>query len=296
MIFEPLFTRILSGEHAGADSSLKCMTGVVRPEFSRWMPRVSELDGLCPPIVERELPRGDVAVIVNLGGERDWLEPSRLERRHSLGSAWVSGLHDHSIITASGRRAWFCFAQLTAEGAYRALGVSPRELMNRIVPLEDMLGVTARDLISQMHDASSAHRRIQLLGRFLIERAAALTRWDATMNYALSRIDTTQGTLGVTALSREIGWSRKHLHRRMVHITGFGPSRWSQIVRFHAALKALNQRPAPSLARVAHALEYSDQSHFSREFREIAGMTATEYLSTRAFSLDYAYARLDVSH
>jgi AraC-like DNA-binding protein len=289
-----LFARVVSGEHSTAGTAWRCMAALLRSPFAQWVAAVSEVEGVGPPFVEKELPRGEISIFIDLADDRRVLDPSG--RRRLGGTAWVSGPHVRPIVTASGRRSWLCFAELTAEGAYRVLGISPSELLDCVVPLEDVLGVEARRLTAQVQEAAGARQRLELLAGFLVARAAGRAGWDPVVDYALRRLNGMARAPSVESLAREVGWSRKHLHRRLVQLTGFGAGRWLQLTRFRASLLMLHQQSMPSLAHVAHALEYADQAHFSREFRELADMTPTEYLRSRALNLDWGYARLDMSH
>jgi AraC-like DNA-binding protein len=288
-----LFARVISGEYSTAGTAWRCTAALLRSPFAQWLAAVSEVNGVGQPFVEKELPRGEISIFIDLAADRRMLD-RRGERRLG-GTAWVSGPHFRPIVTASGRRSWLCFAELTTEGAYRALEISPSELLDCVVPLEDVLGVEARQLTAQVQEAAGARQRLELLAALLVGRAAGRAGWDPVVDHALHRINSLARAPSVESLAREVGWSRKHLHRRLVQLTGFGPSRWLQLTRFRASLLMLHQQSTPSLAHVAHTLEYADQAHFSREFRELADMTPTEYLRSRAFNLDWGYARLDTS-
>jgi len=101
-----------------------------RPPLGRWVSKLWELDGTAPPARERELPRGDISLIVNLEGRHAVVDASDPGREHVFKDAWVTGLQERAFLTASGGRAWLCGARLTVEGAYRLFGVAPRELAN----------------------------------------------------------------------------------------------------------------------------------------------------------------------
>lgn len=131
--------------------------------------------------------------------------------------------------------AWLCGARLTVEGAYRLFGVAPRELANTIVDLDALHGAAARALVDAIRNASTADRRLTLLGAYIAERAARSCKWHGAVEWALERIATTRGCVCVISLAREIGWSREHLHRRFVNQVGLGPKTCAQLARFHAS-------------------------------------------------------------
>jgi AraC-like DNA-binding protein len=267
-----------------------------RPPLDRWVSNLWELDGTAPPARERELPRGDISLIVNLEGRHAVVDATNARREHAFEDAWVTGLQERAFLTASGGRAWLCGARLTVEGAYRLFGVAPRELANTIVDLDALHGAAARALVDAVRNTSTADRRLTLLGAYIAECAARSCKWDGAVEWALERIATTRGCVSVLSLAREIGWSREHLHRRFVNQVGIAPKSCAQVARFHATLLALEHHTDDGLAAVAQRLGYFDQAHLAREFRAIAGTTITDYRRGRQFGADYGFSRESQSH
>jgi AraC-like DNA-binding protein len=76
---------------------------------------------------------------------------------------------------------------------------------------------------------------------------------------------------------RETGYS----HRRFVAVfqraVGLTPKRYCRVLRFRRVLERFAACPATPLTDLAQFGDYSDQAHFSREFREFAGITPGEY-------------------
>lgn len=267
-----------------------------RPPLDRWVGRLWELDGGCPPARERELPRGDISLIVNLEGRHAVVDSTDLGYEHVFQNAWVTGLQERAFLTASGGRAWLCGARLTVEGAYRLFGVAPRELANTIVDLDALHGAAARSLIDAIRNAPTADHRLALLGQYVAERATRACKWDSAVEWGLARIAATRGCVSILSLAREIGWSREHLHRRFVNQVGLGPKTCAQLARFHATLLTLEHHSDDGLAAAAQRLGYFDQAHLAREFRAIAGTTITDYRRGRRFGADYGFAREGASH
>src|SRR5688500_6534392 len=97
-----------AGRLATADGAWRFAANIPRPPLDRWIVRLWELDGECPPARERELPRGDLTLIVNLEGRHAVVDASDPRRERVFKDAWITGLHEHAFVTASGGRAWLC--------------------------------------------------------------------------------------------------------------------------------------------------------------------------------------------
>ena len=76
----------------------------------------------------------------------------------------------------------------------------------------------------------------------------------------------------------ETGWSRRHVTERFRRQLGVSPKAYARLLRFEHATSLLN-RPATrcTLADVAMEAGYYDQSHLSRDFVALAGMTPAAY-------------------
>jgi AraC-like DNA-binding protein len=71
------------------------------------------------------------------------------------------------------------------------------------------------------------------------------------------------------------GYSHRTLIDLFAGAVGLTPKRYARVRRFHVALRRASQHA--SWADIAAGLGYSDQAHFSREFREFAGVTPSGY-------------------
>jgi AraC-like DNA-binding protein len=59
------------------------------------------------------------------------------------------------------------------------------------------------------------------------------------------------------------------------HSVGLAPKQYVRVLRFGRALRHL--RAGRGLVEVANEAGYSDQAHFSRDFRSFSGTTASHY-------------------
>jgi transcriptional regulator GlxA family with amidase domain len=63
--------------------------------------------------------------------------------------------------------------------------------------------------------------------------------------------------------------------------TGMSPQRWQMDARVRHAQRMMVDDPQASLATVATIAGFSDQSHFTRAFFDVIGVTPTTWLHQR---------------
>jgi AraC-like DNA-binding protein len=87
---------------------------------------------------------------------------------------------------------------------------------------------------------------------------------------------------GIAGLAWELGFSERHLRRRVRAATGYGPKTLEQILRFRRTLeaaapvqvrasKAMSVGRTPDWTRIAAEQGYADQAHLSRQVRRWSG-------------------------
>ena len=82
------------------------------------------------------------------------------------------------------------------------------------------------------------------------------------------------GRARVEPLMDKTGWSRCHVTERFRRQLGLSPKAYARLLRFeHASALLSEQPPRRTLADVAMEAGYYDQSHLTRDFVALAGMT-----------------------
>jgi AraC-like DNA-binding protein len=85
--------------------------------------------------------------------------------------------------------------------------------------------------------------------------------------------------VSIDALARRASMSRRHLERRFKEVVGISPKRLARVTRFQKALHVLEESdPRGRGAVTAATCGYADQSHFIREFRQLAGCSPAEHM------------------
>lgn len=87
----------------------------------------------------------------------------------------------------------------------------------------------------------------------------------------------------VEDLGAEIGLSRGHLYKKLVNITGKGPSEFIRLIRLKRSIQLLEQSQM-QIAEVAYAVGFNSPKRFTVNFKNEFGKPPSEYLRGRKYS------------
>lgn len=226
--------------------------------------------------VRRELPHAEGVMIVNLGPPIAITGGDGRRLRLGPAEAFVAGVHLRPALSHSSGVQAGMHVHLSLLTLRRLLGIPMDEMIDRVVPLDALLGAEARSLGSALVEAGTRGERIALLDAALTRRLARCAPVRANQAHALALLRT-RPDLNIAEIARDIGWSRKHLASRVRDATGVGPRSYRRLIRFARLTAAIGD--APDWAALAADIGYCDQSHLIREFSEFAGMTPTQFVA-----------------
>lgn len=237
-----------------------------------------------PPGTHQGVASGHLTVVLCLDGKLEMISNADPTRPPGAFTAMVSGLYAGPAEVATGAAQTGLQLDLTWRGARALLGLPASELAGDTVDLGAVLGRRVEPLLDRLASLPTWEARF---ARLDAELAALAARGSGSagvapeVGYAWDRLTETGGALRVTDLAEEVGWSRRYLGGLFRAETGLTPKAAARVIRFERACRVLRDRRR-SLADVAHGTGYVDQAHLSREFRDLAGQTATAWLAERA--------------
>lgn len=193
-------------------------------------------------------------------------------------AAGLTGLWDAPRSHEHGPGNRVALVQFTPTGAAALVPASLDEFGNATIPLGSVL--RHPDDLLRLHErlqrAPTHAQRIRLLEAFLLQRLAG-ARPDPLMTAAVTWIQDSPAETRIAALTRHIGLSQSALERRFRRAVGVTPRRFASLVRLQHVLRL--HRPGMSLAALAQAAGYFDQSHFIHDFRRFAGSAPGAYFA-----------------
>jgi AraC family transcriptional regulator len=132
------------------------------------------------------------------------------------------------------------------------------------------------DLMIAVIERFTAWRNV---GPSMRDTAAALAPADWRIRRAVDRMRARPaGDCDVATLAREAGMSRAHFYRLFTRQTKASPHVYLNVLRMELAVDAIVRRPG-SLADLSGQLGFSAPAHFTRFFRDHAGVKPSEFRS-----------------
>ncbi|CAL9603827.1 helix-turn-helix domain-containing protein [Streptomyces sp. R1] len=172
---------------------------------------------------------------------------------------------------------------LTPLGARAVYGVPAAELAHRLVPLDELLGTLAAELVDRLRSASTWAARFAALDELLLRAVGRGPCGDRVRGVrpevaeAWRRLVAARGRAQVGAVAAELGWSRRYLTERFRGEVGLSPKTFARVLRFeHAHELAAARDPLP-WGDVATVSGYADQAHLVRDWREFTGRSPTAW-------------------
>ena len=212
------------------------------------------------PVLQRHLPTGGVELQCPIGATPRLVGP--------LTRAKVEVLPPD--LTIVGARFW-------PGSASPLLGVPADELVDQLVPLDDVLGEPS-DLSAQLAEAPGPDAALQLLQLDLVRRQARTPQPDSLVAEAVWRLMPWRPTT-IGLLTQDLAISESQLRRRFLAEVGTGPKTLQRTLRFQGYL-ALAQAAdhGGRIADLAAEVGYADQAHLGRECVRLTGLTPRELL------------------
>ena len=246
------------------------------------------LDGLVTAITYRagEQPRTSVEKILPSPETGLWVNLNR-DAFHSFGEAgqvrqvpcaMVAGLASHaSVIEFEEGHAHVSVA--FALGAAQCFLAPPLALVrDDLVPLAALWGRSGACLRERLLEASTPGAALAVMEDVLLREMTGVVAPDPAVIAAAGALS--RG-VPVGEVSRDLGLLPRTLRRRFTAQVGLTPKRFARVQRMRRLVRDLDGQAEVDWAAAAAKHGYADQPHLADEFRELVGVTPTEYLRSR---------------
>ena len=251
--------------------------GALDPPHQHWLHRSD-------PLLNTMLPGTHVSIVVNLGDP--WATGRSLPASRLLPNLAVIGPFTRPQFLRVGRRVRAVGAVLPSILASAVFGVPAPDLVNQIVPLQDLW---PRERVERLHAALtglSLHDGLAVLRRVLLRPLDPAARLDTVEGAAARLLAARHGRLSIEQMAAHYGVSRQWFGRRFHEATGVPPKLFARIVRFQGLVHSLLATEVSGWSRVAADVGFYDQAHMINEFRDFAGAPPTRFFQPHDDTID----------
>lgn len=221
--------------------------------------------------IERRLPASSlVPVVISFGDPVEVVETVAGSGAGRSYGSFVAGLRAGHTLTRFRGEQTAVQVYLTPLGVRQLLGLPGAEVAGRVVELE-LVAPGLAALADRLAGIRAWDDRLDLVDQHLLALAARGGPPDPVARQMWRGLEETSGSARISQLTRDTGFSQRHASGRFVAQVGLAPKTAARLLRFERAGRALS-RGVP-VADAAARAGYADQSHLTREFARLAGVT-----------------------
>ncbi len=156
--------------------------------------------------------------------------------------------------------------------------IEASELINQMPDIQLLCG---SEIHHQLEQASTHLQRVQLLSKYLYDKLYISRTNDLLINHLIQCHDITDQTY-LHLLHKKYNLSERQLQRRFKAQVGIPPKKLQRLLRFERSLQLLAQTEYSQLTSLAYELNYTDQSHFIKDFQAFSGMSPYAFVKNRS--------------
>jgi AraC-like DNA-binding protein len=230
--------------------------------------------------LERFLPTGEIDLVINVRDARlRRYELDSIDRPRSYLGPVVSGAHSRPYVIHTAQQASLLGVRFKLGRARDVIGVPLNVLANEHVALADIWGSPAFALQDAVMKATMPEELCCRVEELLVLRLRDARGPHPMIAWAVRTLAETEEPSPVTTVARASGLSARRFIQVFHRGVGLRPKEFSRVMRFRRALKLLTGDPDRGLSALALEAGYYDQAHFTREFKELSGLSPAAYRS-----------------
>lgn len=228
--------------------------------------------------VERVLPSGASQIIINLGHDSfRHFHNYELSLAHEYEDVILTGMRTRPVFLDAHTRT-SAIGVVLHEGAVPALFRIPAgEFLDEVVPLSELCRVDKKALKQRLIEIPSPAGKTAVLESFLERQLDYSFHLKPAIQFATDQIRNHHGMLSISDILNKTGYSRRWFAQKFRDTVGITPKQYARLSRFQHIVGLLRQNESPHWANFALQCGYFDQAHFIHDFKDLAGISPSEY-------------------
>jgi AraC-like DNA-binding protein len=238
--------------------------------------------------IERLLPDGSVNILIDLTDTPKYIfDNDLLQEKQTCNRSWVSGMHSNYISIGAAKNACMVVIRFLPGKSYPFLKLPIYELNNQVVDGDLIFGSRIHSLREAVGEMNSIEEKFQVVENWLQSIGRYQQNNEAIISYAVENINKYSSSLCLGDLAFKSGYSQKQFISIFKKHLGLSPKMYHRIVRFNKVLVEIETKNSIHWTKLCYDLNYHDQAHFIKEFRQFAGFNPNQFLKERGEFINY---------
>ncbi len=170
--------------------------------------------------------------------------------------------------------------RLYPDGVRQIFGVPPVELLAAFEDGVHVGGQSFYAFCNRIKEINNIAAQLQLSNAFLLSKIDETNKKYDYTHLALRLIRESHGAVDFTTLLELIPISSRQLQRELKKAYGITLSDYMRLSRMNAIQRYMLSG-SKNLTQLTYKLQFSDQSHFTREFKKYAGITPGKFVKNQ---------------
>ncbi|MBI1931279.1 MAG: helix-turn-helix transcriptional regulator [Ignavibacteriales bacterium] len=248
-------------------------TEISRPcniELSKICNTIWQVNGI--PFYQKEiiLPSGYVEIIFNLSDDVKFIN-RKTEKISLLPKFFINGINTHTVCIIPQGHHTFLGIQLSPMAVKCLFNIPAYKLTNEAIELSEIFP-NSEYVWYKLMEANNFNERKQII----LFELLCLMENNKKKNEILCFIKALESlyfeNLTILEMNKMLNISSRQLHRKALDFLGTNPEFFIKYQRFLKSIKLIYQNQY-TLTEIAYSCNYFDQSHFTKDFTEFAGIT-----------------------
>jgi AraC-like DNA-binding protein len=162
-------------------------------------------------------------------------------------------------------------------GARAFLAIPLNELKSQLISITDIPNVDVNQLYEQLGEAVSYADKVVLIENWLLSNMRPEQQTSDVIRASLQFLDHHYGDVNITAMADRFNVNKRKLERLFNEQVGLTAKEYARNQRIKHARFYLKKHSELSLAEIAYELGFYDQAHFSKQFKQVVGISPKAY-------------------
>ncbi|MDD4644488.1 MAG: helix-turn-helix domain-containing protein [Bacteroidales bacterium] len=235
--------------------------------------------------IQRIIPNGLMELMFYLGNRPRSLNDNKPIPEDSILSGQQKAFYD---IAVSGELSMFSIS-FKPFGAKMFFDIPSNECFDQNLPLKYLVPVSVSELESDLYESASFEGKIVVAESFLLNQLRK--NYDEygmnRISHSIGIINQAKGVVSIDELSSGSCLSRKQYERTFSTYIGSSPKQFLRTIRFQNTLLEKHRNKNIPLTELAYHCGYFDQSHMINDYKQISGLTPSQYFAECEPCSDY---------